>query len=80
MFKELTTLPPCCTEDYKIHLWLTTKLAHVKPYMYAYYQKIEIKKLVKELLQNGIIQPITSAFSSPLIIVKKWLVVFLYIL
>lgn len=37
---------------------------HIRPYRYSYYQKQEIKKLIQDMLQSGIIRCSTSAFSS----------------
>lgn len=41
------------------------------PYRYPYFQKAKMKKLMGEMLADGIIQPSTSLFSSPILLVKK---------
>lgn len=41
------------------------------PYSYSFKQQNEIKKLVKEMLQTGVIQPSQSTFVSPILLVKK---------
>ncbi|KAL0331636.1 UNVERIFIED_CONTAM: Transposon Ty3-G Gag-Pol polyprotein [Sesamum angustifolium] len=41
------------------------------PYRYSFAQKDEIEKIVKELLESGVIQPSQSSFGSPILLVKK---------
>lgn len=39
--------------------------------MFSYFQKLEIEKIVEELLKNSFIQPSTSSFASLVLLVKK---------
>ena len=44
---------------------------NIRPYRYPYAQKSEIKHMVEETLEAGIIQPSQSSFSSPVVQVHK---------
>jgi hypothetical protein len=43
----------------------------VRPYRYLYFQKTEIEKIVRDLLQSGVIRLSQSPFSSPILLVRK---------
>jgi hypothetical protein len=71
VFETPTGLPPQRSYDHHIPLLSTTGPVIVRPYRYPYYQKTEIEKMVKELLQSGLIRPSHSPFSFPVLLVKK---------
>lgn len=58
-------MPPARPFDHRIHLLPHSKPINVCPYRYPYFQKNEIKRQVKEMLEQGIIQRSQSPFSSP---------------
>ncbi|KAF5468735.1 hypothetical protein F2P56_012865 [Juglans regia] len=71
VFNEPTGLPPNRSHDHKINLKQDISAISVRPYRYPFYQKAEIEKIVKELLNSGVIRPSQSPFSSPVWLVRK---------
>ena len=71
VFELPTSLPPKRPHDHRIPLQPNIEPVSVRPCRYPYYQKTEIEKLVRELLQSGLIRPSKSPFSSPVLLVKK---------
>ncbi|KAF5447056.1 hypothetical protein F2P56_032635 [Juglans regia] len=71
VFDEPRGLPPQRSHDHQILLKTDSTPVSVRPYRYPYYQKTEIEKIVKELLQSGVIRPSQSPFSSPVLLVRK---------
>jgi hypothetical protein len=71
VFKEPTGLPPRRVQDYFLTLQLRAQPVSIKPYRYPFYQKEEIKKIVKELLHTGVIRHSHSPFSSSVLLVRK---------
>jgi hypothetical protein len=69
VFKEPTGLPPRRVQDYFLTLQLRAQAVSIKPYRYPFYQKEEIKKIVKELLHTGVIRHNHSPFSSSVLLV-----------
>jgi hypothetical protein len=71
LFSDKLTLPPIRKQVHQINLMPNHGPVNVRPYKYPHHQKAEIEKQVAELLSVGVIQPSMSAFSSPVILVKK---------
>lgn len=71
VFEPIAALPPERECDHIIPLVSGAKPVHIRPYRYPPALKDEIERQVADMLQKGIIQPSTSAFSSPILLVKK---------
>ena len=64
-------LPPIRETDHHIPLLEGSNPINVRPYRYPYFQKHEIERQIRDMLNEGIIQRSTSAFSSPVLLVHK---------
>jgi hypothetical protein len=71
VFRVPTELPPSRSHDHAITLKEGELPVSVRPYRYPFFQKTEIEKIVKGLLQSGVIRPSTSPFSALVILVRK---------
>lgn len=71
VFAELTGLPPRRSCDHRI-TWISgPQPVNVRPYRHKPDHKDEIEAQIAEMLEAGVIQPSSSPFSSPVILVKK---------
>ncbi|CAH9095864.1 unnamed protein product [Cuscuta epithymum] len=71
IFSPPKSLPPKRPFDHHIHLLPNTKPINIRPYRYPHAQKNEMERLVQEMLEQGIIWPSRSPFSSPVLLVRK---------
>lgn len=71
MFADPVGLPPRRLCDHSIPLILGAQPVNRRPYRYAPQLKTEIERQVAEMFDSGVVQPSNSAFSSPIILVKK---------
>jgi hypothetical protein len=71
VFNMPTGMPPNREHDHPIVLKPGATIPNIRPCRYPYYQKNEIERIVKEMLQAGIIRHSTSPYSSPVLLVKK---------
>jgi hypothetical protein len=71
VFSILTGLPPPRRHNHRIHLLPGTAPVAVRPYRYPQLVKDELERQCADMLQQGIIRPSSSAFSSPVLLVKK---------
>ncbi|KAJ1688260.1 hypothetical protein LUZ63_019650 [Rhynchospora breviuscula] len=71
VFLELTTLPPVRSVDHQIPLKPDSKPINLRPYRFSHFQKLEIESIIEELLHHSFIQPSTSSYASPVLLVKK---------
>ena len=71
VFNTPKELPPSRGHEHQIVLKEGTQPINVRPYRYPFYQKNEIEKIVKDLLEIGAIRPSKSPCSSPVLLVRK---------
>jgi len=71
LFEPVSGLPPRRPCDHSIPLILGAPPVFVRPYRYAPLLKSKNGKQVMDMLQQGLIQKSTSAFASPVLLVKK---------
>ncbi|KAJ3685492.1 hypothetical protein LUZ61_014656 [Rhynchospora tenuis] len=71
VFLEPKSLPPYRSVDHKVVLLPGSKPISQRPYRFFHYQKVEITKIIGELLKDGFIKPSSSPFASPVLLVKK---------
>lgn len=71
LFSEPSSLPPPRATDHTIPLVPHASPVKVRPYRYPHSQKQEIETQVAKLINTGWIQPSTSPFSSPVLLLKK---------
>ncbi|XP_057429427.1 uncharacterized protein LOC130722640 [Lotus japonicus] len=71
VFRSKIQLPPERSKVHQIKLFPEQETINVRPYRYPHHQKEEIERQVAELMEAGIIRPSMSAYSSPVILVKK---------
>ncbi|KAL0352336.1 UNVERIFIED_CONTAM: Transposon Ty3-G Gag-Pol polyprotein [Sesamum calycinum] len=71
VYKEPNSLPPERNIEHCIGLLPATIPKKQHPYRYAYGQKTKIERIVKEMLNSGIIRPNHSSFASLVLLVKK---------
>jgi len=71
VFQEITGLLPKRETMHSIVLTKEAEPVSVRPYRYPYHHKEEIERQVQHMMELGIIRHSSSAFSSPVILVKK---------
>lgn len=71
VFADPQGLPPIRGHDHAIQLTEGASIPNLRPYKYPHYQKNEIERMVREMMELGVIRPSISPYSSPIILVKK---------
>ena len=71
LFAEPSGLPPPRSSDHHIVLQPGSQPVAVRPYRYPTTHKDELERQCAAMLQQGLIRRSSSAFSSPVLLVKK---------
>jgi hypothetical protein len=71
IFSETTELPPQRDYDHEIPLLPSIKPQNVRPYRVPHKQMDEVHRLIQAMLQDSLIRPSKSPYSSPAILVRK---------
>jgi hypothetical protein len=71
LFADPVGLPPARQRSHRIRLLPGTEFVAVRPYRYAHAQKEELERQCTEMLRLGVIRPSESAFSAPVLLMKK---------
>lgn len=71
VFAPPSELPPSRVGDHKIPLIEGAQPFCLRPYRYNSAQKTEIESQIRDMLDKGWIQPSTSPYSSPVLLVRK---------
>ncbi|CAM8978314.1 unnamed protein product [Rhodiola kirilowii] len=71
VFAKLVGLPPIRRVAHRIPLKPGAMPVNIKPYCYPHFQKTKMEKIIREMLDEGVIRPTCSPFSSAVLLVKK---------
>ncbi|KAJ3684806.1 hypothetical protein LUZ61_013970 [Rhynchospora tenuis] len=71
VFSNPSSLPPPRPINHQIPLKSDVTPVNIRPYRFSHFQKLEIEKILEELLLQGYIRASTSPFASPILLVKK---------
>lgn len=71
VFQLPTGFPPIRLQYHKILLQNEAQVVKVRPYRYLAIQKNKIERLIKEMLDIGIVRNSNSLFALPIVMVKE---------